>query len=198
MLSRRSRPSAAPHRRTTTSTPSITTGTKTPPPPYPPWDTPDGTPLPPPGPRVEGLPPEGVYPPVDRPLTEGPASRPSRAAKGGRSLYDQHGGEWRYYPGNDFKGQYPHWDYKPHPGPGSKWDNIPIGDLPTHNPPQPPVEPPVPKPPVEPPALKPAPVEPPSLRPEPLPGGGGLGGGGGGGIPGLGIGGMHTPTEEME
>jgi len=72
-------------------------------PPYPPWDTPDGTPLPPPGPRVEGLPPEGVYPPVDRPLTEGPASRPSRAAKGGRSLYDQHGGEWRYYPGNDFK-----------------------------------------------------------------------------------------------
>jgi hypothetical protein len=84
----------------------------------------------PPKPPVEGLPPEGVRPPVEGPLAEGPASRPSRAAKGGRSLYDEHGGEWRYFPGDERRN--PHWDYKPRPGPGSDWDNIPIGDLPTH------------------------------------------------------------------
>ena len=91
----------------------------------------DPPPPPDPDPQspVEGLPPEGLRPPVDGPLTEGPASKPSQASRGGRSLYDQHGGEWRYYPGDEWRHN-PHWDYKPRPGPGSKWDNIPIGDLP--------------------------------------------------------------------
>lgn len=37
----------------------------------------------PPVPPARGLPPEGVHPPVDGPLTPGPASRPSEAGKGG-------------------------------------------------------------------------------------------------------------------
>lgn len=82
-----------------------------------------------PGPPAEGIPPEGVRPPVEGPLTEGPASKPSRAAKGGRSLYDQDGGEWRYYPGDEWRHN-PHWDYKPRPGSGSPWENIPIDGLP--------------------------------------------------------------------
>ncbi len=86
-------------------------------------------PPPPPKPPVQGLPPEGVRPPVEGPLTEGPASRPSARDRGGRSLYDQHGGEWRYYPGDEWRHN-PHWDYKPRPGPGSDWDNIPIDGLP--------------------------------------------------------------------
>ncbi|HME76350.1 MAG TPA: hypothetical protein VKI00_12070 [Mycobacterium sp.] len=57
---------------------------------------------------------------------------------------------------------------------------------------------PAPPPPVEPPAPKPAPVEPPAGRPGPPVGGFGGGGAGGGEIPGLGIGGLHTPTEEVE
>lgn len=89
----------------------------------------DPPPPPPPKPPVEGLPPEGVRPPVEGPLTEGPASRPSAVARGGRSLYDQHGGEWRYYPGDEWQHN-PHWDYKPRPGPGSDWENVPIGGLP--------------------------------------------------------------------
>ena len=90
-----------------------------------PPDDPDPNPKPP----VEGLPPEGLRPPVEGPLDEGPASRPSARDRGGRSLYDQHGGEWRYYPGDE-RHHNPHWDYKPRPGPGSKWDNIPIDDAP--------------------------------------------------------------------
>jgi hypothetical protein len=51
-------------------------------------------------------------------------------------------------------------------------------------------------PPVQAPVPKPAPVEPPAARPGPPLGS--FGGGGGGGIPGLGIGGLHTPTEEVD
>jgi hypothetical protein len=75
------------------------------------------------------LPPEGVRPPLPGgDLTEGPASRSSEANKGGRSLYDPNGGEWRYFPGDKYHN--PHWDYNPHTNPRSPWDNIPIGELP--------------------------------------------------------------------
>ena len=36
-----------------------------------------------------------------RKMCEGPASRPSEVAQGGRSLWDESGGEWRYYPGTN-------------------------------------------------------------------------------------------------
>jgi hypothetical protein len=83
---------------------------------------------PPPTPPARGLPPEGLHPPVDGPLTPGPASRPSEQGKGGQSLWDEHGGEWRYFPG-DMRHN-PHWDYNPHSNPNSRWDNIPINGLP--------------------------------------------------------------------
>jgi hypothetical protein len=81
-----------------------------------------------PQPPARGLPPEGVDPPVDGPLTPGPASRPSEAGKGGQSLWDKDGGEWRYFPGD--KWHNPHWDYNGHGNPKSPWDNIPINGLP--------------------------------------------------------------------
>jgi hypothetical protein len=87
---------------------------------------PEPTPPPPP-PPVRGMPSEGLQPPVDGPLTPGPASRPSEQRVGGQSLWDEHGGDWRYFPGD--KRHNPHWDYKP-PGKDSEWDNIPIGGLP--------------------------------------------------------------------
>jgi hypothetical protein len=63
--------------------------------------------------------------------------------------------------------------------------------------PAPAPEPPPPPRPVPPPPMpKPAPVEPPAARPGPPLGS--FGGGGGGGIPGLGIGGIHMPTEEVD
>ncbi|KMO82874.1 hypothetical protein [Mycolicibacterium chlorophenolicum] len=77
---------------------------------------------------VRGLPPEGVQPPVPGDVTPGPASRPSEAGKGGQSLWDQNGGEWRYFPGDRYHN--PHWDFNPHDVPNAPWDNIPIGDLP--------------------------------------------------------------------
>lgn len=83
---------------------------------------------PPPGPPARGLPPEGVHPPIDGSLTPGPASRPSERSVGGQSLWDEHGGEWRYFPGD--KWHNPHWDYNPHSNPNSPWDNIPINGLP--------------------------------------------------------------------
>jgi hypothetical protein len=83
---------------------------------------------PPSQPPARGLPPEGVNPPVDGPLTPGPASRPSEVGKGGQSLWDEHGGEWRYFPGD--KWHNPHWDYNGHANPNSPWGNIPIGGLP--------------------------------------------------------------------
>jgi len=88
-----------------------------PPPPKPP------EPIPP-----RGLPPEGVDPPVAGDLNPGPASRPSEAGKGGQSLWDEDGGEWRYFPGDKYHN--PHWDFNPHNAPNSPWDNVPIGDLP--------------------------------------------------------------------
>lgn len=99
-------------------------------PPPQPWEPP-----PPPypqGPPVgPGLPPQGIRPPVDGPLTTGPASRPSIAAKGGQSLWDKDGGEWRYDPGQDSR-HYPHWDYNPHAQKFDQWRNVGINDLPTH------------------------------------------------------------------
>jgi hypothetical protein len=55
---------------------------------------------------------------------------------------------------------------------------------------------PAPRPAPPPPVQDRAPVEPPAARPGPPLGS--FGGGGGGGIPGLGIGGMHMPTEEVD
>lgn len=75
-------------------------------------DAGDEPPTDPQQPQVRGLPPEGVHPPVPGDLTPGPASRPSEAGKGGQSLWDKHGGEWRYFPGDKYHN--PHWDFNPH------------------------------------------------------------------------------------
>jgi len=188
------------------------TGTPLPEAPPTPRPIPPGYPQGPPAGR--GLPPEGVHPPVDGPLTVGPASRPSERAEGGLSLWDQHGGEWRYDSRCNTH-HYPHWDYKPL-GKFGKWENIGINGLPTHTeeaaPPRSgiqagPATPAAPAPkPVE--APLPTPKAPPvEAQPEPptLTGGGGrVGGAGGGGLGGggasLGIGGMHgaVPSEEAE
>jgi hypothetical protein len=79
-----------------------------------------------------GLPPDGVHPPVGGNLSVGPASRPSDASQGGRSLWDDKGGEWRYFPGDKYHN--PHWDYNAHDRKFSPWDNVQIGDLPPHTP----------------------------------------------------------------
>jgi hypothetical protein len=88
--------------------------------------------------RERGLPPTGVVPPVANPenLKEGPASRPSEQQKGGKSQYDETGGEWRYFAGD--KRHNPHWDYNPNQGGGmmsdglraNQWRNVPINGLP--------------------------------------------------------------------
>jgi hypothetical protein len=52
-------------------------------------------------------------------MQTGPASRPSQGEKGGQSLWDPSGGEWRWFPGN--KWHNPHWDYNPHDAKGSPW-----------------------------------------------------------------------------
>jgi RHS repeat-associated protein len=77
-----------------------------------------------------GLPPDGVSPPVENPehCKPGPASRPSEGKKGGKSIWDPKGGEWRYFP--EDKWHNPHWDYNPHNRPKSPWQNIPINGLP--------------------------------------------------------------------
>lgn len=79
-------------------------------------------------PSGRGLPPGGVNPPVEGEVTPGPASRPSEQARGGQSLWDEKGGEWRYFPGD--KHHNAHWDYNAHNVPKSPWQNIPIGNLP--------------------------------------------------------------------
>jgi RHS repeat-associated protein len=84
---------------------------------------PQQTPIPP-----RGLPPEGMEPPVEGQCKEGPPSRPSEVQKGGKSLWDPNGGEWRYFPGDKYHN--PHWDYNPHNAPNSPWQNIPINNLP--------------------------------------------------------------------
>jgi RHS repeat-associated protein len=78
-------------------------------------------------PTVRGLPPRGVQPPAKN-CRVGPASRPSERAKGGQSLWDEDGGEWRYYPGDKYHN--PHWDYNPHDAPNSPWQNVPLNDMP--------------------------------------------------------------------
>ncbi|MBV9720927.1 MAG: hypothetical protein JO082_03285 [Mycobacterium sp.] len=87
---------------------------------------PEPTPPPPP-PPVRGRAPDGLRPPVDGDLTPGPPSRPSERGRGAEHLWDDQGGEWRYH--GDDQGHNPHWDYKP-PGKNSRWQRIPIGDLP--------------------------------------------------------------------
>ncbi len=67
-------------------------------------------------------------PPVEGDTKPGPASRPSERDKGGKSLWDDNGGEWRYSP--EDKWHNPHWDYNPHDKPNSPWQNVPIGTLP--------------------------------------------------------------------
>jgi hypothetical protein len=57
-----------------------------------------------------------------------PASRPSERAQGGQSLWDEKGGEWRYFPGD--KSHNPHWDYNPWNSPSSPWQNIEIENMP--------------------------------------------------------------------
>jgi hypothetical protein len=83
-----------------------------------PFETP-GAPIP--G-IARGLPPRGVEPPVSGPFTRAPASRPSELSKGGESLFDPKGGEWRWAPG-DMRHR-PHWDYNPKTAPNSQWQNI--------------------------------------------------------------------------
>jgi hypothetical protein len=138
---------------------------------------PPGPSLPPvQGPLERRLPPPGVSPPVAGPVTVGPASRPSEQKLNGKSLWDEKGGEWRYYPGDEYRN--PHWDYNSHENPRSRWDNVEINNLPSHTskaaPKSTPGEPSAPKAPVEPPATK-SPVEippPPKLGRGPIVGGG--------------------------
>ncbi|WP_238944223.1 RHS repeat-associated core domain-containing protein [Allofranklinella schreckenbergeri] len=77
-----------------------------------------------------GLPPEGLYPPIPEgeQCQPGDASRESEKNKGGKSLWDKNGGEWRWFPGD--KWHNPHWDYNPHDRPSSPWQNVPHGGLP--------------------------------------------------------------------
>ncbi len=121
-----------------------------------------GAPQPPaPAPPPRGLPPDGVQPPVSGNLTPGPASRPSEASRGGQSLWDNKGGEWRYFPGDQWHN--PHWDYNPHNVPNAEWQNVPINNLPpvkSGPPAEAPAAPPAPAP-------RPAPAPPPAPKPAP-------------------------------
>jgi len=127
-------------------------------------DAPNPEPDPPPPPPARGLPPDRVHPPVGGDLTVGPASRPSEQAKGGLSLWDGKGGEWRYDPGTN-QWHNPHWDYNPHDTKFSEWQNIQIGQLPSHTGEAAPKAPaPVPAP-----SAAPAPQPPPAPRPVPPP-----------------------------
>jgi hypothetical protein len=116
----------------------------------------DGIDPPPPAPPARGLPPEGVSPPVSGKVTPGPASRPSEQRRGGQSLWDEKGGEWRYFPGDNYHN--PHWDYNPHNLPkATPWQNVPIDNLPPVKGGPAPAEAPPPRPavPVQPPAEAP-------------------------------------------
>jgi hypothetical protein len=72
------------------------------------------------------MPSPGVVPPVRNParLQPGNTSRPAWSATAGRSLWDEHGGEWRYHSGDDW--HHPHWDYNAHNGPNTPWRGISI------------------------------------------------------------------------
>jgi hypothetical protein len=124
-------------------------------------DAPNPEPDPPP-PPARGLPPDGVHPPVGGKLTVGPASRPTEQAKGGLSLWDDRGGEWRYDPGTN-QWHNPHWDYNPHDAEFSQWQNIQIGKLPPHTAEA------APKAPAPRPAPSPAPATQPAPAPRPAP-----------------------------
>ncbi len=137
-------------------------------------DAPNPEPDPPP-PPARGLPPDGIHPPVGGNLTIGPASRPSEQAKGGLSLWDDKGGEWRYDPGIN-QWHNPHWDYNPLDTKFSQWRNIQMGELPPHTAeaPKAPAPRPAPSPVPAPRQAPPPPVEaPPAPRPA-LPKGGGM------------------------
>ena len=131
-----------------------------------PWKqgpTDSADPAPPSPPRVRGLPPEGVSPPVSGTLTPGPASRPSEQRVGGQSLWDEKGGEWRYFPGDKYHN--PHWDYNAHNMPkGAPWQNVPIDNLPPVKGNPAPVQAPPPRPAVP----VPPPAEAPPVRGGPL------------------------------
>ena len=119
---------------------------------------------------MRGLPPDGLRPPVSGTLTPGPASRPSAQRLGGRRLWDEKGGEWRYFPGDRYHN--PHWDYNPRTIPkGAEWQNIPIDNRPPLKGDPAPVEAPPPRP-----AVPPAVVEPPAEPKAPPARGGPLGG----------------------
>lgn len=77
---------------------------------------------------ARGLPPRNIKPPTSLKCKPGPASRPSERQKGGQSLWDENGGEWRYYPGD--RRHNPHWDFNPHDRKFSEWVNVPIGGKP--------------------------------------------------------------------
>jgi len=83
--------------------------------------------------RGNGLHPDGLMPPVADPggLNVGDASRDKERERGGKSIWDANGGEWRGAP--EDKWHNPHWDYNPHNGAkggGVPWQNVPHGDLP--------------------------------------------------------------------
>lgn len=99
-------------------------------PPSQPWQPPP-SPYPQGRPVHPGLPPEGVRPPVDGPLTVGSPTRPSAQRDGELHLWDKNGGEWRYDDGQNPR-HYPHWDYNPHAQKFDQWQNVSIGGLPTH------------------------------------------------------------------
>lgn len=77
-----------------------------------------------------GIPPEGVRPPIPEAdqCKPGSASRPSERDKGGQSLWDPSGGEWRWFPGDNWHN--PHWDHNAHDGKSAPWTNVPHGGLP--------------------------------------------------------------------
>jgi hypothetical protein len=79
------------------------------------------------GPPERGLPPPGVTPPGYDPETwkVGPASRPAEQRKGGKSIRDPEGGEWRYFPGDE-RYHEPHWDYHPAGNQNLPWENVPL------------------------------------------------------------------------
>jgi hypothetical protein len=79
---------------------------------------------------ARGLPPSNIKPPVK--CIEGAPSRPKEAAKGGKSLWDEKGGEWRYHPGDKYHN--PHWDYNAHTPMNPKWTNVPILEMPVYKP----------------------------------------------------------------
>jgi len=78
-------------------------------------------------PDTTGLPPDGVLPPVTNPQ-KCVIGFPSRRGSSGLSLYDENGGEWRYFGGDDYHN--PHWDYNSWTNWNSPWQNVPIGNLP--------------------------------------------------------------------